>query len=408
MPPLSLRLKKFTGIRNGLGLEEVNVDLSKLSGLIALVGENGRGKTTFLDNLHHMRLMPSKCTPGKYTPGSCDMYLQVYDLAEKEFISEENGVKYRSLLTIDQVNRRQEAFFFMEKNGEWIPLNRSGKLSTFDAAVEAVVGSSDLFFNSVFRCQEALRLNSYRKGAIKDILADLLLLDSIKERGEKAKTIVKLLNDLIEKENEKKKMLDPQAASLTNDEKRLEEAKIDKQLIINELSDATAEEKKQRAEIEAADLIISRFAGVERTQKEKWQLLQDTAREKDQTCQRIQDLSDRHYGKYAAFVKKVARLKAIMTQGQIIREKAAVESSLTHEQEILLSRTNELSSTLELARKNAAEIERIRKEISALELKQARKVMEHKAKITAIREGHYWSSTKSETSGKSVLQRGRP
>lgn len=55
MYPLSLTLKGFRGIRDGLGLDALTLDLERLAGdaqLVALAGANGRGKTTILDNLH--------------------------------------------------------------------------------------------------------------------------------------------------------------------------------------------------------------------------------------------------------------------------------------------------------------------------------------------------------------------
>jgi exonuclease SbcC len=55
MRPLSLRLKGFRGIRDGLGRDELTLDLAALTAdapLVALVGANGRGKTTVMDNLH--------------------------------------------------------------------------------------------------------------------------------------------------------------------------------------------------------------------------------------------------------------------------------------------------------------------------------------------------------------------
>lgn len=55
MYPLSLTLKGFRGIRDGLGLDVLTLDLELLAGdaaLVALAGANGRGKSTILDNLH--------------------------------------------------------------------------------------------------------------------------------------------------------------------------------------------------------------------------------------------------------------------------------------------------------------------------------------------------------------------
>ncbi|WP_265304438.1 P-loop NTPase family protein [Verminephrobacter eiseniae] len=55
MNPLLLTLKGFCGIRDGLGLDVLPLDLERLAGdaaLVALAGSNGRGKSTILDNLH--------------------------------------------------------------------------------------------------------------------------------------------------------------------------------------------------------------------------------------------------------------------------------------------------------------------------------------------------------------------
>ena len=54
MQPLRLTLKGFRGIRDGLGLDEITLDLERLADgaeLIAIAGPNGSGKSTIMDNL---------------------------------------------------------------------------------------------------------------------------------------------------------------------------------------------------------------------------------------------------------------------------------------------------------------------------------------------------------------------
>lgn len=49
MKPISLALKGFRGIRDGLRRETIDLNFDKLAGdaeLVAIVGNNGRGKTT--------------------------------------------------------------------------------------------------------------------------------------------------------------------------------------------------------------------------------------------------------------------------------------------------------------------------------------------------------------------------
>lgn len=55
MQLLSLTLKGFRGIRDGLGLDTLVLDFEVLcdgAELVAIAGANGRGKSTVLDNMH--------------------------------------------------------------------------------------------------------------------------------------------------------------------------------------------------------------------------------------------------------------------------------------------------------------------------------------------------------------------
>ena len=55
MQPLSLTLKGFRGIRDGLGRDELTLDFEQLAGdaqLVAIVGSNGRGKSTLMECMH--------------------------------------------------------------------------------------------------------------------------------------------------------------------------------------------------------------------------------------------------------------------------------------------------------------------------------------------------------------------
>ena len=63
MKPLSLTLKGFRGIRDGLGRYEPTLDFDSPAGdaqLIAIAGPNGRGKTTLMDNMHPYLTLPRR------------------------------------------------------------------------------------------------------------------------------------------------------------------------------------------------------------------------------------------------------------------------------------------------------------------------------------------------------------
>lgn len=185
MRPLYLKLKGFKGVRSGSGKDELEIDFSACTGLVAVAGPNGSGKTTVLDNLHPYRIMPYRA--GSYSSRAFSYYNDCYgNGASKEFVFELNGRRYRSLLLIDAERKKQEAYLYEEVESGWKALS-DGKTDTYDQTVEYLLGSPQLFFTSVFRCQDAPRLSDYTRGEIKDIFVELLGIESLKAKGQKAK-----------------------------------------------------------------------------------------------------------------------------------------------------------------------------------------------------------------------------
>ena len=109
MQPLKLTLKGFRGIRDGLGLEEITLDLERLADgaeLIAIAGANGSGKTTIMDNLTPYNLLPSRAATAG--PGGFTFYDHVY-LPEsvKDLTWAHEGRCYRSQIVIRMSGRRK-------------------------------------------------------------------------------------------------------------------------------------------------------------------------------------------------------------------------------------------------------------------------------------------------------------
>lgn len=196
----SLHLRGFKGLRAGMGVSEVSLDLASLpSGLVAICGETGMGKTTILDNMHPYRIMPFKIRKAKdWSPGA----FSFYDVCEgpdacKDLVFDMGGREYRSLLLIDADRKKQEAYLYEMGPTGWVALN-DGKVKTYDEAIERVVGSPTLFFSSVFRAQSAKNLSDYARSDIMGILAELLNVDHIREQGDKCRKVVSELSSRVD------------------------------------------------------------------------------------------------------------------------------------------------------------------------------------------------------------------
>jgi exonuclease SbcC len=269
MRVISIELKGFKGFRAGLGLGEVSIDFSNLpDGLIAVVGKNGLGKTTLLDNLHPYRIMPYKLRESKeWTTGSFNYYDQCYGRdAKKEFVFELDGFRYKSTILIDAEKRKQEAYLFKEAAGAWKPFNaavKDGKTGPYDAAVEELVGTPSLFFSSLFRSQDARKLSSYPRSEILSIVCELLNIDHIKAQGEKATKTANALGNLVE-DLERQKA--PILSALENKES-LETQRVQTEFQINQQESTlatikaevtTAEKKVHELELANAAQTVTR------------------------------------------------------------------------------------------------------------------------------------------------------
>lgn len=160
----SLKLRGFTGIKKGLGVDEISLDLSGLSGLTALSGPNGSGKTTILESLQPYRTLASRKKALQYHVFTRD--------ACKELDFDFQGDNYKTKVVIDCQSGRQEGYLW--KNGESV---LDGKVRNYDPYIENLFGSEELFFNSVFCAQNASKLSDLTTGKLKELFSEFLRLD---------------------------------------------------------------------------------------------------------------------------------------------------------------------------------------------------------------------------------------
>jgi exonuclease SbcC len=207
MKPLCLNLKGFTGIRDGLGRDELTLDLEALAAgaqLVALVGPNGTGKTTIIDNAHPYRLMPSRATSASVGGFSYYDHLCAPE-GGKDLEWMHEGRRFRSQLVFRMNGaRRTEAFLHEWKDGRWAPVvmpdgtRSDGKTDTYDRCIEGLLGSPETFFTSAFHAQNRRQLSAYRPSEVKGLLVELLGLEQIRAVGQNAGRVAALLQQALE------------------------------------------------------------------------------------------------------------------------------------------------------------------------------------------------------------------
>ena len=206
MKPLRLTLKGFTGIRDGLDRDELTLDFASLAAdaqLVALVGPNGSGKTTIIDNAHPYRLMPSRATSASVGGFSYYDHLCAPEgCKDLEWVHE--GRRFRSQLVFRMNGaRRTEAFLHEWKDGRWSPVvmpdgtRSDGKADTYDRCVEGLLGSPETFFTSAFHAQNRRQLSAYRPSEVKGLLVELLELEQIRAAGQNAARVAALLQQAL-------------------------------------------------------------------------------------------------------------------------------------------------------------------------------------------------------------------
>src|ERR1700682_3229140 len=207
MIPETLYLKGFAGIRAGLNRDELTLDLTQLVGdaqLVAFSGPNGTGKTTVMDNLQPYRLLPSRAS--SFSPGGFSFYEHlVLPECVKELVWRHAGKRYRSTLVFRMNGRRKaEAYLHADENGQWVPARlpdatlSDGRAETYDVCLEALLGKPETFFTSVFAAQNRRPLASYTPSEIKGLMVELLGLEQIRQTGEKASQVARLLKTTLD------------------------------------------------------------------------------------------------------------------------------------------------------------------------------------------------------------------
>lgn len=194
MTPLTLTLTGAIGIRCGLGRETLSIDLTTLPEdalSVAIKGDNGMGKSTLLN---------IGMTPWREPPQIAGtMYDQFGETGSRELVWSHGSDVYRSKIEYRQTGKTktQKAYLHMQNGEKWDPVTlpdhtvSDGKSSTYDACLNHILGSRDIYYLSGFRAQGAAKLADHDDP--KDLMRSLLALDEPATLAEQARDVAREL-----------------------------------------------------------------------------------------------------------------------------------------------------------------------------------------------------------------------
>lgn len=188
MKVLSAKSRGLIGLKEGMGVDEISLDLSQLSGMIALAGENGRGKSTFMETLQPHPIMPSrKSVDGSKYALQRNFYLRDSYL-DREYLF--NGDRIRCLVKINGgSNYSPEGFIWINDQPKV-----DGKISSYSGLATEIFGSQELLFNSAFCAQGSKQLNNLDPADLKNLFAEMIQLHKYIKWEDVSKGCGKILN----------------------------------------------------------------------------------------------------------------------------------------------------------------------------------------------------------------------
>jgi DNA repair protein SbcC/Rad50 len=192
----SLRLRGAKGIWKGQRKDEVFLDFDALGpGVHVLIGQNGKGKTTVLENAHPWSQMLTR-------DGKLRDHFRLRDSAREIIVTDEiSGIKYKFLISMNAAAASGGSEYnvaqYVDGNGsgepgKWEPLPMiNGRLEPYEQAIAELYGSLDLYLRTAFITQGATgnhpELKDASKGQRKELFAELSGVDRHDRYRERAK-----------------------------------------------------------------------------------------------------------------------------------------------------------------------------------------------------------------------------
>ena len=270
---VSLRIRGSIGLKKGIHKDEISIDFDSYdSGLIALIGENGKGKTTLIENCHpYPQLLTRK---GKLQDHFClrDSFREVIyrDRDTKRMV--------KCLIQIDGENKTGSCNYYAYTSDDcgktWEPVPGVDKNSKpYEDFVAQVFGPMELFLRTAFITQRPTKnlpdLTDATAGEKKTLFVELAGIDYLQRfadaAGEREKTTsqtahdaeikVQMLGATVAKKAETEAMFDGSQRMVANKTAQLEKVTADGKQAREELNAvserAAAEKERSHKEAEA-------------------------------------------------------------------------------------------------------------------------------------------------------------
>jgi DNA repair protein SbcC/Rad50 len=154
---VSLRLKGAIGIMKGIKKEGIEINFDDIpDGVIALTGDNGKGKTTLIENCHPYPQLLTRT-------GTLQNHFMLKDsYREVVYRNRQFGTMRKFLIQIDGKNKSGSCKYFIFSKGaesaDWTALpGVDGNLKQYEEVLASTFGSIDLFQRTAFITQKSTK-----------------------------------------------------------------------------------------------------------------------------------------------------------------------------------------------------------------------------------------------------------
>lgn len=317
----------YASIKGAIGISKpkIELDFSKYSdGVIVMIGANGAGKTTILENLHPYPCMLTRS-------GKLRDHFYAHDSHRVLIYEDETGKKYKITMQIVADIKNGSVKYYAETdcgNG-WKPvLECDGNLDSYNRFIEETFGSLPLFMRTSFftdketnscpdisKTTRAERLDLFSKLAGTDHFATLCQItkDNLKDLTLKFKELTLLTNGKSGYQKTKDELLHKKNNCTSVIEENLTQLKKNKELF-SQLRKKDMEYQKYLAKQEASRLLAEQY------QKEinENNILLDKIKTEKVLADSIEQNKDK-IKLYEDFIEKASALKdeLVLLQSQI-------------------------------------------------------------------------------------------